>query len=941
MWLDMPQENQQGIGDESDLMMMATPAATERVRREAEDIYRASAFHQSGARRREHKFAALAKDLYNQMGTAPITEPPQLILGTEAMITRLYDDGVGEADDAEKLDETLATVAGKVAKLWQGHVDRLPRSNEEHMAEIGPGPHASDFEKANYLANLALQVHHARYDAGGQLRPEPLPETLFRWLGENHNLYGSQMEDVLRHRPSPACHSLFWQTVFVSLLRGRVGDATRLLAEAGWGHVRRGQRGEYAYRDRALENVQRAVEGTIDMLQDCPGIEDSWDIWNSDWTLFRVRAQGALDQLRRFAEGRDNALGESMASSFAASQSRFGQSSMAGLARRAESQVPWEIYENLNVVFDIVLGQQSAILDAAQDWCEATIGLFGWWNEKAQNDKTQKTNFALSLNRSTATMAWAQSNMHPGSGGTVEGYLDRLAHSFHTAVESDFAFNSMNPVEIGMACVFEDNAKAVIGILRGWSLPISAAVAEIASLGKWLPAHQPPPATSGGGGGGGLFGFGDDLDMDDLELLGMNNPNPFGGNGGGAGLSPDEVDGIKDSTLVQYAQALADYEELSTIKDANRRRDGWELAIHVLGRMDSPERSEEMVGELAKHLLEGLHVDSASMVDKIWVLLNELGMIPFAEEAAETYGEILSTSSHRYGEAMWYYALAHRPAKVREVMNLLISYSLIQSTAFPPAHDLDDHLHRLLTDREQTLKQLSKQDLEAAELLGKMLSGYASLRQFYEIRDTSGDKKQAAQALVSVIASSDDNIRGGLYDASRDGIVSEDFLLALLGETLPFVTSIEEGGVNGDGDGGVVLNTDQIDTLLKAVEDLQAVGSRVYGAAEDFLGLVLAATPGGLKGSTPADLLKSTAQGGSMVLAGTSMLASQLHKSLGAGGGGGGGWMKVSGNVKRGWDWRKTLNVGAKGEEILRRLRVGIAKDLAKLWLVEADASVW
>lgn len=602
MWLDMPATTPRGgrgeIGDESDLMMLNTPAATERVRREAEDIFRASSMQAGAARRREHRAAALAKDIYTQMGTAEITEAPQVILGTEAMINRLYDDGVGESDDEEKLEDTLATVAGRVAKLWQGYVDKLPAQDEEHGAEIGPGPHASPFEKANYLAHLALQVHHSRYDDGGQEKPEPLPATLFGWLSEYHNLYAGQIEDVLRHRPSPACHSLFWESIFISLLRGNVEDAINLLAEAGWGHVKRSQRSEYAYSGQALENVQRAAEDTIAMLETCPGREDNWEIWSSDWTLFRVRAQGSLEHLRRFAEGKGSAMGES---TFAASSR--SRSSMAGLARRAESQVPWEIYENLNIVFDIVLGSQDAIIGAAQDWCEATIGLFGWWDER----RSDKGGMAASMSRSQALV------LASGGASDVESYLDRLARAFHVTLDSDFHYNSTSPLEVGMACVFEDNIKAVIGLLRGWSLPIASAVAEIASLGRWLPPHRPS----------GAFGF-DDLDMDDLEVLGMD-PG-----------APDEVDGIKDSTLVQYAQALADYEELASVRDKTGvAKDGWELAINVLGRMDSPERSEEMVGLLVRHLLEGLHVDSSATVDRIWALLNGLGMIPFAEETAE------------------------------------------------------------------------------------------------------------------------------------------------------------------------------------------------------------------------------------------------------------------------------------------------------------------
>lgn len=37
----------------------------------------------------------------------------------------------------------------------------------------------------------------------------------------------------------------------------------------------------------------------------------------------------------------------------------------------------------------------------------------------------------------------------------------------------------------------------------------------------------------------------------------------------------------------------------------------------------------------------------------------------------------------------------------------------------------------------------------------------------------------------------------------------------------------------------------------------------------------------------------------------------------------------VSGNIKRGWDWRSGLPREVKGAEVLRELRLGLAKQLA------------
>lgn len=598
MWLDMDQALATGMptdGDGSDLMMFATPAADDRIRREAEDIFRASSMR-SGGRRRHFDYAAAAKSLYEQpqMQYASVTEPPDVVLGTEHLIDRLYEEGVGAADDDERLDDTLAGVAGQVTSLWKKTVENMPQPQEEHAAGIGPGPHATPFERAAYLATFVLRVHHTRCDEYGRAVAEPLPETMFRWLSDSHNLYPNQVQDVLRHKPSPASHGLYWQTVFVALLRGRVGDAQTLLKLAGWEHVKRRPRGENQYIGRALDNVQRAVHDTCAMLDGCPGKNGNWDIYSSDWTLFRIRTKGALNQLTRFAEGKDRALGES-----GYGGSAHGRS-MAVRAREAESQVPWEIYENLNIIFDIALGTVKRILDTAQDWCEATIGLFAWW------DEGQVDRHAQAVHSQSLVLANSQST-------EWESYLDRLSRAFHVAVREDFQVNTMNAVEVGMACVFEDNARAVIGILRCWSLPVASAVAEIASLGRWLPPHY-PSALSGM----------DDLDMDDLEVLGVD-PG-----------SPDEADGIKDNTLIQYAQELINYDQLSTVPDkSGNARDGWELAIHVLGRMDSPERSEETVGELVRTIVRNIDAESGETVEKLWYLLNDLGMIALAEDVAQ------------------------------------------------------------------------------------------------------------------------------------------------------------------------------------------------------------------------------------------------------------------------------------------------------------------
>ncbi|OAA59129.1 vitamin h transporter 1 [Niveomyces insectorum RCEF 264] len=989
-------------GDDTDLLMFATPAVDDRVRREAEDIFRASVARSGGGsvaggsragtyRRqpREFRYAAIAKDMYRQMGYAAVTEAPELVRQTEVEISHLYAEGIGREDDPDRLDQALADGSAQLVGLWRAYVDSLPSSlpqagqkhheqqrqgdddddnDEEPLGNIGPGPHASAFENAAYVATLALQVHHTRsmsFDAkrnSVSSQVEPLPATLFRWLNDYHNPDPDQEQDVLR---------------------------AASLRAGGWDAVRRA--GIPAYTGQALANVERAVRDTVAMLEMCPGRDGHWDVWSEKWTLFRLRARGALEQLRRFAEGRDadarwggsrgvagggrihddsdmndgdrseSNLGDSFRS-YAAGGSGGGggvgtsgghsRQSMAGLARRAESQVPWDIYENINIVFDIVLGSRERILAISQDWCEALVGLFGWWDETKTGAGAGASSFRQSRAALSLQQQQQQQRLDPRFASTLEGYLDRLTRAFRATTDAGLEINSSRPLEVALACVFEDNPRGLVGLLRSWSLPVAVAVIEIASLGGWLPAQSSSTAVAAA-----LASAMDDLDMEDLEVLGVDP------------ADPDDTDGIKDNTLMQYAQALVNDDVLkvapadkggepprhdveggggsdddeapaSSSSSSPATMEGWELAIHVLGRMNSPERAEETVGELVRTMLKTLDVDAGGTLDKIWRLLNDLDMASYAEEAAEHYGDLLTNESYRFGEAVWYYAIAHRPAK------------------------------------------LARRDLDAAELLGRMLSGYATLRQFYDLRDSAQydylplarRRTAAAAALSAVIASADDSVRGGLYDGSRDTVVSEDFLLVLLGEALVFVetaipmTSTTAPPANtfttssSQVTAPPVISAETVDVLLKAAEDLQALaGSRVYAACDEFFQVVRASAPG-LQGSTPADLLQRStsnlSSGGnsaasSYVLAGSSLLASQLHRSMvgGAAGGGGNagsssdnhnanGHPPADGTVHRGWDWRSGLTARTTGAEVLQRMRHGLSRALARLWVAEADGLV-
>lgn len=121
--------------------------------------------------------------------------------------------------------------------------------------------------------------------------------------------------------------------------------------------------------------------------------------------------------------------------------------------------------------------------------------------------------------------------------------------------------------------------------------------------------------------------------------------------------------------------------------------------------------------------------------------------------------------------------------------------------AIPPLSDLDENLHALLFTPGHSVGQLALMDPKAAEMLHTYLTGYATLRKFYDLRDEeinlevgqklaarpNARKAAAATALLAVINSAADNIQGGLFDANRGSVVQVDGLLSLLGEALVFV----------------------------------------------------------------------------------------------------------------------------------------------------------
>jgi hypothetical protein len=590
-----------GQSRRSDLLM-STPGALRRSREGGMDMN--ESMSESQTRQQGSRFQDIAKTMYNQMETPPVDESDDLVLNTELIITRLYAEGIGATDDDDMLQEALNVIPAELIKLWDDYYkNTTPYNTEEYLATIGPGPKASDFAKANFIAGLAFRIHHphkiARTLGSFDHKVTPLPQILLGWIDENHRPYASQAEEIQSHRPSPANHPLFWDNIFNSLLRGKVVAVVNILKDAGWRHARNEtddlrSQSQYGFSGIALSNIERVVHAAVEVLSQCPAVHGDWNIRSSDWQLFRLKIAQSLEALKTFAEGNSKDRGADDFGTSIMSQSAYGRT-----ARKAESQVPWHIYQNLVTLYSLMMGEKSAIVENSQDWLEATVGLLVWWDESKDDRR-------LALGKSQAFRVNRESD--------EESYLRKLRKSFNTATSAsdDFQVNTADEIEVALASLFEGDNESVIGLLRGWSGPVSAATAEIASLGGWLPHAEEKSLIAM-----------DNLDQDDLDLLGLNS-------------SPAKSDSVKDVTLVAYAGALSQRGQLRSSSRPQIIREGWELAIAVLGRLDSTTRSEDMVGDF----LGNFALESSNTVDKLWRLLNDLGMSRHAEDTAEVRYEL-------------------------------------------------------------------------------------------------------------------------------------------------------------------------------------------------------------------------------------------------------------------------------------------------------------
>ncbi|KAF9886432.1 hypothetical protein FE257_011464 [Aspergillus nanangensis] len=898
--------------------------------------------------KKQSAMPSILRNFASRANIAAVDEPSETIVNTEDEICRMYDDARQPNIQEAEFRANLSRTCSRLAEAWKMETGRRGPGS----AGIGPGDQASDVAKASFLGSLLIQLHHPPVSSSKpgshrnlgfaalrslvlasptEASPISIPRVLLDWLDANHP-QSTDLQLLKETEPSPTASPNFWELISTAVLRGHFSDVAEVLRRADFNYARSALEDglpQDGYRGAQLQNIQRCVNKALQVLEACPATQrDEWDVRGTEWALFRKRVMTAVTDLEEFAEGEEpqNPEPQATGNRFQAVNFGLGPStsaqdlSFSQSARMAESRVPWTIYQNLRSMYRILLGDTNAIMNNAEDWIEATIGLTVWWDGEDDEGASNGNGFAMSnFLRPRGTRPNVTELDHP-----EEAYIRRLGLAFSNATNTEsndagFRINSFSKLEVGLASVFEGNVDGVIELLQTWSLCIASAVAEVASAGGWLTTATGETTVPG-------------LSENDLMVL------SYGQDGSAQARGVN-----KDDILSAYANGLF---ERQSIQIGAGVRGGWEYALEVLSRLSEHDKMQKSIAEL----MDKLPLNTAEQMDRVVLLCSELGLDKEGRRVSERYGDLTISKGEEYGLALLCYSRAHCRRKVKSLVDLLISYSLVQSRAYPASADLDEQLYALIKEPKTALEGVAAADEEAATILQFYFSGYATLRRFYETRDEAinlgegqmprfkplARRRAAAQALVAVIGSAGDSIFGGLYDPDRDSAVQVDGLLALLGEVLPFINQPTP-----------ILSVSQQAAILSAIEDLETVTLRVYAQCEECFRSTLIeyqsshkATSGGAPSSdsyvlppSPRALLRKSVS--SMTGSSTfSFIGSDMLESARTGSTSSSGVLVPRSNEgrgpqERGWDWRAELPVDTKGEDILRMLRLGLARGMS------------
>ena len=567
----------------------------------------------------------IARRVAREEGGAQVLGSDEVVLRTEEILAGLHN--AVQTVPSTRQAELALDASAQLSKLWTTQAHTKTRSG-------GIGPESDDpLSKGAYHATLLLQLHHPHATTtypktrSSHADPTATPLALLTWLKTHHTPLPDDYPEVSQHRPSPSAHESFWDICGSELLRGNFARVVRLLTDAGFENAVTalddgGQ--EAGYHGKQLENVEIVVEDFVNVIGSCPAVTDAdWEVRDAKWASFRLRVRRAMRELEEFNKGDNDtpALGDDNAeTNIFARSSAFAASANASISastHRAFARVPWTIYENLKTLYGVLLGGEE-ILDFAQDWVEAAMLLTVWWDGEETHSFTGLESLRASRGQAFTTSGVAIGRREVDV-APLAAYRRRLGRCFRLVTqeigveEPSFQPDSLDLIQIGLGCVFEDATEAVVNLLQTWDRSVGAAVVEIAEAGGWLPGSHAASMA-------GLQRNG--FSSEDLMVLSLgpefrqSQQMMQGGETTEAGVLD------REAMMTSYATLLAS-RDVFTSSDGRLEREGWDLAVSVVGRLDSPAARDEV-----EAILQALPLESEARVERILSVCDTMGSEP-------------------------------------------------------------------------------------------------------------------------------------------------------------------------------------------------------------------------------------------------------------------------------------------------------------------------
>ena len=551
-----------------------------------------------------------AKNLIKLLGEPSLTESDDLILQTETQVSKMYNESATSAEQEIILARALKVVPEALCRVWQNCCNQINHSTDEGRGDIiGPLEDDPSLYKATFVGSLLLLLNHPpariietsqsfRMSLGSKsiavAAVEAYPKSLIDWLDKNHNPYRSTLLKLPKVQPNPTASSNFWDLILAGTIRGQIDQVASLLAMSDFGFAASALEDGFlskGYKEPQLGAIKLVIGRAASILRSCPALNaGDWNIANDAWAAWRASVEEERLELARIAEGDDRAI--ELHSPIEAEH--FGMStrsqSLSTSARKAQSKIPWTVYENLKIMYNVLLGSPTDIINLAQDWLEATLALGIWWDgSDAEDSRSSRRS-----HRHTSQPRMVDIDV-------VKAYRQRLIDAFEIVTsEETLQIDPHNPVEVVLGLILDGNFQDAFTILRTWSMPITTAIMEVGTEAAWYDSVQPEAAPD-------LF------DESDLMVL---------------SYAPVEQPITKDSVLIEYTKLLLDRAPLHS---GEQEIEGWELAVELVGRIDT----RRVAMKTAQEIIKTIAITDDNRANRIIAICNQYDLFQDATEIAE------------------------------------------------------------------------------------------------------------------------------------------------------------------------------------------------------------------------------------------------------------------------------------------------------------------